>query len=870
MNIMEHEGLKTISESFTPVRRKESTLNDGRFGRDAEKEWTAARCNRLLRPLTSRIAILCKAKQDSLNCMKVQSKKGKWASDPNIDTPGKEITNNNAGWVGRKRVKRKYSGRAGTKRPEQPIANAEPFVKVASNGRGSSSSVPGEIVVPTPLLNRAWRKSASPYRAIPYKGNAPEHCQQMSIDSVSDRQTKARVLGASKTHTTGSQALCKIRNTMSPARFNIYEGIYNGLEGLLRATHPIAPKGHEKGPKSLLSLCLATVPKYITMEEKLLYSEIERVGSYSAIEKRDISTEIYDDLELFGSCGRGWKHLQSVVRSHGVQMIRDAILGDLLEYKFCEILVDLCIYSGHHEEAELILSSLLSAYKFPAPYRSFSDHVSHGPLSKIRKFVEVTNRTWYEYRQISILIKNGTLPLPWVATAAFTPIWNGLMQDLLLDHARADAAMFMNTVLPCLVEYLSSSDFSSDADLYKMCRSTLLTVLTTISSIILLGRGEEGFGAAHEWRMSESMSDNEIVGRQPVAADSPLGSLTTHKIRDSNRTATISDTHSKLLKDCVRLIRRNTKETDLQSTILLLACLVTEPNAEDISDLIIDTLCLMYEEDTDDENLSAEIPSRLAHKTLYNEAVSFLSSVARCCGKGASTSGFEYLQYIHWRLKMVTAGRRSKAMTIWHGIIVDSAFAFAQATPGQKYLDYADSLDGELHAESSKRPGGARKEAYHEPAAFRWEEGISSWVTATPAINNSKFKIIPINFQSDEAEFESPSSARSQRPVQLTRGTKRKCDDNKHDQPVEPETKLTSRCQKRARGQKAATFNVWNCDSGDDELNSSYESSENTHVLKNLQNVETRRRSKLRTKSQKASLTTNCKKELFSEDELGI
>ncbi|EDO04508.1 hypothetical protein SS1G_06991 [Sclerotinia sclerotiorum 1980 UF-70] len=707
---MEHGGLKTVSGSFTPVRRKESTLNDGRFGPDAEREWTAARCNRLLRPLTSRIAILHKAKQDSLNCMKVQSKKGKLVSDPNIDTSSQEITNNNADWVGRKRVKRKYSGRTGTKRSEQPIVNTEPFARVASNGRGSS--VPGEIVVPTPLLNRAWRKSASPYRPIPYKGTAPGHCQQMSTASVSDRQIKARVLGASKTHTIGSQALCKIRNTMSPARFNIYEGIYNGLEALLRATHPIVPKGHEKGPKSLLSLCLATVPKYITMEEELLYSEIQRVGSYSAIEKRDISTEVYDDLELFGSCGRGWKHLQSVVRPHGVQIIRDAILEDLLEFNFCEILVDLCIYSGHHDEAELILSSLLSAYKFPAPTKCFSDHVSHGPLSKIRKFVQVTNRT---------------------------------------------------------------------------CRTT-----------------------------------------------------------------TISDTHLKLLKDCVRLIRRNAKETDLQSTILLLACLVTRSNAEDTSDLIIDPLCQM-----------------LAHKTLYNEAVSFLSSVARCCGKGASTSGFEYLQDIHRKLKMVIAGRGSKTRAIWHGIIVDSAFAFAQATPGQKYLDYADSLDGELHAESSKRPGKGRKEAYHEPAAFRWEEGISSWVTATPASNNSKFKSIPINFQSDEVDFESPS-VRSQRPVQLNRGVKRQCDVNKHDHSGEPEMQLPSRPQKRTRRQKAAAFYVWHCESSDDELNSSYESSENTHVLKNLQNAETRRRSKLQTKTQKASLTINCKEESLSEDELGI
>lgn len=821
-------------DRFTPVRRKESTLNDGRLSRDIEKAWTAARCNRLLRPLTSRITILQKKKQSSFDCInKTQSKKGKSVSPSKIDALNEKTPNNNANWVGRKRVKRTYSGKIGNKGSGQHISNTESSIRVSSNDKRSSNSE--EFMIPTPLLNRAWRKTNSPYRAIPDRGAVFEHCQQIITDSDYNEPTKGRFFG-DKAPTLG-QAMRGIQNTLSSTRFNIYEGIYNGLDALLRATHPTTPKGPERGPKSLLSLCLATVPSYITMEEKLLSSEIERVGSHSAIEKRDISTEIYDDLELLGSSGRGWVHLQSVVRAHGVQLICDAILEGLLEYNFCERLVDLCIHSDSHDEAALMLSILLSVKKFPSPpsFQNRADAVLPWPLSNIREFVEKTNRTTgYEYRQLSILIQNGNLPLPWVATPAFAPIWTSLMQDLSVDHARVDAAMLMNTVLPLLVKYVSLSDSISDTDFYEGCTSTLLSLLTTISSIIILSRDDD-------------VGDNLK--------------------QDSKHTTAVSNTHSRLLKDCLAAIKRDAKETDLRSTVLLLACLVTETDAN-MSDFIVNSL---YEMDAEyDGNYDAEVPSQFLEWPLYNEAARFLSSVARCCGKGASTSGFEYLQHIHRRLQYVNTGKVLKARTIWHGIIVDSAFAFAQVTPGQKYLDYAESLDAELHATNLKRSDLVRKQTCHESRAFRWEEGISSWVTATPAPNVSKAKIIPPEFESDDLDFESPSIFRSQRPVQLSRGTKREYNSDEYDQSPAPGLQLSSRLERETRRGKTA-FDIWHHDSSDDELNSSYESFENTRVLKDLRNTATRRRSKFHeTKRQKHSPTINCKQLSFSEDELGI
>ncbi|KAF7948796.1 hypothetical protein EAE96_007985 [Botrytis aclada] len=864
---------ESFSYSFTPVRRDESTLNNGRLDQDTEKDWTTARCNRLLRPLTSRIAILRKNKQSSLNCVNAQPKKGKSFFDYNIDASDDPI------WGVRKRVGTTYSWKSTCKRrdtrgPGRHVDISESSLQLPPKGRtvALSDLSTEDIVVPTPVLNRAWRPSATwrkttpPYLPI---WTVPEDCKQRRPKSIlaADAPIRARPTGNS------AQVLNKMRATMGATSFHTLEGIYHGLDALLKATRSTTHKDHRRGPKSLLSMCLATVPKCITMEEKLLSSEIRNVGSYSAIGKRDISTEIYDELErLFDVSDRGWRHLRTLVRAHGVQIICDAILEGLLAFNFSELLVDLCIYSGHYDEAEVLLSSLLSVYKSPAPNQRAQNHALPGPLATLRSFVEETNRTGFSYRQFSLLIQSGNLPLPWVATSAFAPVWTGLMQDLSLSHARADATMFMDAVLPRLVDYVSLPNSSSDASFYEICRSTLLSVLTTITSIILLSRGGGGLEGEDEWEMSESLLYNEGDGGLPVAMDIPEGYLTTHEIQEVDHFTIISSTHFKLLKDCLEIVGRNNKKIALGSTVFPLACLVAEPNADDVPDFIINSLYETCVEDAGNTKSNVEDSFSFVQKPLsaYDEAVKFLTLVARCCGKGASTSGFEYLQYIHRRLKKVNTGKDLKARTIWHGIVVDSAFAFARVTPGQKYLDYADSMDSELHAGGSKRHDSAATEARRESTNFRWEEGISSWVTATPATNINKIRGMTTDFENEDVELESPSVARSQRPIRLSRGTKRKRDSIEHEQSTEPEMQAPSRAQMGTRRGNAASLSIFHNNSSDDELSSSHGSFANPRVLKDLGNVAPRIRSKLvNTKRQKENLSTR-EEASFSEDELGM
>jgi hypothetical protein len=77
-----------------------------------------------------------------------------------------------------------------------------------------------------------------------------------------------------------AESLREIRQKTTAARYTTYEGIYNGLEALLRATtHIKLETKHRKGARSLLSTSLRAVPYYIIQQEALLQAHMEETRS---------------------------------------------------------------------------------------------------------------------------------------------------------------------------------------------------------------------------------------------------------------------------------------------------------------------------------------------------------------------------------------------------------------------------------------------------------------------------------------------------------------------------------------------------------------------------------------------------------------
>ncbi|PBP22747.1 hypothetical protein BUE80_DR006423 [Diplocarpon rosae] len=684
------------SQAYTSVRRRDSTVNTRLFRADQEKEWTAARCHRLLRALTSRVAILQKDLIRFQSSGKDDSAEGKARSQQDRQ-PG------NADWAKtKKNIRHTYSNRGRS----DPVASKHGS-QAAVPCKIRRSMNPGELTIPTPILARARNKMALAHpKAISISA--------FEVPNPDDfRVTKrSRGLRTRDAHFQPFENLRELRLRTTETRYTTYEGICNGLEALLRTT---AGNGSEektkgKGAKSLLSMTLSAVPRYITQQESLLEAHMEETGSITALNKRDILTEIYDELECFGSSGRGWKQLRVIVRAHGVQIIKDAMVSGLLDEAFCGIVVAICINNFAMDEAQSLLSAHLSSKRYYGP-KNFYDTPSR-PISMLWKFTEFTRCTSFQFRELSRLLSTGFLPVQWLATKAFGPIWTAAIQLLSHDSINEDAIVFLDSAL-CLLSITRGTSGSANITILDAVKNTLSSLLTILTSIVILSRGTR----------SKCMADgSEVKARDDIVA---------------------------LLKGS---LASNERSGLLDAQILLL-----------LSNLFAQEDFL----DNDDRNafLVNLISCGLRQQgngcgisPAYTQAVDFICQIARCCGRGSSTSGFEHLEHLHLLLESLASEKDGSNAV--QGLMVDSAFAFAQKVPDRKHLDYASTMDArfcgrrmDVDTSLQEVPEEGGSEGV---SGFRWEEGIGEWVTATPAVHVAKRKAAALKSFAQESECDTP------------------------------------------------------------------------------------------------------------------
>lgn len=664
---------------FTPVRRRECDITTKQHnGGEQEQEWTTARCHRLLRALTSRVAIL--KKELSLISSSSGANQGANQNGVKVTKANRQRSsypNDDADWTKtgpkKNKLKRTYSNRGGRNRGSRVIPNTPRTGSVAG---GRKALIPGEILVPTPILARA--RGELPIEEDSLITNYEAEGQQTG------RNNRLASQGESGLRLSGSMR--GLRQSTTASRYAIYEGLHNGLETLLRSTND-QPKEIRKGARSMFSMCLRAVPEYIEQEEASSIAYLEETGTKSAIDTRDITAEIYNDLEYFGTSGHGWKHLRVVVRSHGIKVLTDAIRAGLLEVQFCSILITLCLQNSGTEEAERLLSSLLGSGPFPAP-KTLYDQVPRSILL-LRKFAEETGRHTFEYQQLANLLSSGLLPLGWLATRDFRSFWTGVVQRISPGPMDSGVLAFLDISLPLIAgsDYLGKG-FTEP--ILEAIESTFSSLLTTILSILILSMETKDLASANTCGTLVILFRGSLV---QFEASYP---------------------------------------SEGQSALLLVANLFAEGfgNLEQDLSLVWTILGQLRERLNGSEDSSKE----------YDNVVTFICSVARCCGRGSASSGFEHLEILHKTLEKSIENLEDSAA--FQGLIVDSAMAFANQTPEPDHINYASSLEKKFsrrniqpqHQPTICEAGNTRR-------GFRWEEGIGEWITATPINNFKKPKI---------------------------------------------------------------------------------------------------------------------------------
>ncbi|KAK0113165.1 hypothetical protein ONS95_014864 [Cadophora gregata] len=685
------------SHAFTPVRRRESTINTRVFDADQEQEWTAARCHRLLRALTSRVAIL---KKDIL-----------WLQDTakeNIRNERATIPQDSrsadAEWTKTKRrIRQTYSSRGG-RSGSNPQATKR-GLRSAAPKRERGSILPGEITIPTPILARA-RGNKPPVFQAPWSAHDEPRAEVVRANKRPRTRYPAND-GDGQFHQ--SETLRELRQKIPASRYTIYEGIYNGLEALLRATTKdgTAATTKPKGARSLLSMTLHAVPRYITQQEGLIEAHMEATGSRKALDQRDISTEIYDELESFGPSRYGWKCLKDVVRSHGIQVIRESVHSGLFEDSFCGVLIALCVNTFAIEEAQSILSALVSSREYPSP-RTLYDTPSR-PLRMLSNFTDFTSLASFQFRELSSIMASGLLPLEWLATKEFGSIWTKAMQRISPGQIDDDAIAFLDNALSLLSSAGPSPSTSGSNAVTEAVKNTFSSLLTTLSSIVILSKEAQ-------------RKDNYKIAHQ----------------------STQYDHITAILGGC--LVECGSADKQI---LLLLSNLIIQGDIvkqEDQNCSLVDLLLARLQH----KSISAASPS-------YFQAVNLICQVARCCGRASTSPGLAHLEQIH--LLMFAAAAEKDETSIVQGLIVDSAFAFAQKVPDREHIDYAAIVDERYSARRLDVEIGLHettgKDCDEDLSGFRWEEGIGEWVTATPA-GVAKTKAVAAKAFCGYSEFDTP------------------------------------------------------------------------------------------------------------------
>lgn len=714
--------------TFVAAQRTQCTMNSNSPHSGNSQSWTAGRCQRLLRPITSRIELL---KKDPIRYTAVgipdSIQTGSTPATAPSNVPAEdwlECEESNAYWAkGRKRVRRTYSARSKL----QDVSRADEIrgKLIALEGKNPGSKVklqPGEILVPTPILRRSRSLVVDPGRKL-----------LVDLSLIAPPKTKIVKRPRSPYATKGGEAhyelaetMRQINKTTNAARFKVYEGIYNSLEALLKATilhdeqallsasdtsvrqlYTSSTGSKCQRSRPLFSMCLRSVPNHIKEEERRVAIEAEEMGHKSAFDTRIISTEVYADLESFGTSEMGWRQLKTVVRVHGLQVISDAIEDGFLDANIASALVMLCVHTSFPDDAEILLTSLLKSSVYPdpkSPQSHFRDDPALLPLLTLEKFVKYTERPSYYHRQVTNLITSGSLSVTWLGTKHFASIWTSLFRSLSTDPFDRDATTFMTSILPLLCRAQSSSfgiheHLSPDQTLMQSVLDTALaSVLTTLLAMSMLSN-------SHIRNISHILKST-IIDCQLVSSElhGHGGAL----IAMANLLAGVeADEDASFVKQLVRFLRRKPCQ------------LWNSPGSSD------------------------HIPS-------------FVCSVARCCGRGSSGDGFEHLKIILERLMAFASLDNPEGACVLQQLVVDSAFVFADHRPYPKHLQYAQHIGAHVQRSFIHLKASPSKSRANSEIGFRWEEGINEWVMATPAIRFRGGQELGRSLADEDSDCETP------------------------------------------------------------------------------------------------------------------
>lgn len=708
--------------------------------RDSEPPWTTSRCHRLLRPLSSKIALLRKMKttgskelcdhiiDTSLGHHMPSSWDRCTSSQASQDSEACSTETlgiiDSSDWMNdtrpRKRLRRTYSSKSNVQPPTSD------HIPVPRRKRETSAGDMLRMVDKTLLLG--FTQLRDDYGGLALQGlrdDEPNKFPNAPTDTI-----EWEVGCGQKTPLRG--AFTKLARNLSPVNWRTLDGLYDGVLALLKATANEKPKEFrskatlpkitmERRPRSLFATCLRKLPDCI-IEEQLSTTTEDPENDV------DVSAIMYNYLEQMNtSDAGGWRPLKEVVRAHGIAILVAAIRESLINLPMARALMLLCLEQGAYDEAVSIVEAMITTMKplsKPETSRSllyaFRTSVT---LQTVQTMGMLTKYSNFEFDHLAKLFDANIIPFDWMYTPDMVDCWNRAVISTTQGRLDAkEAALLLRTVVsrahrmdnPSLLENIHELRLHSGKKPRKVhklgktaCHKPIQVTLEAISD------GEEA---------------DVLSGEMVSVFSNLLTILCVTSLLESSRTSVLTDIgqearRSEELHFCVS---SQCHSCDINHAHLSLSLLASTIATQPLDHHCLDALI---------RGLTKTRPD------FHVTAGTFLCNVAQCYGRMVLKDPFEKLQVLINRLGHSVANRTydQSRRAAFNAIYINAAFKLAEQSGQPKHFEGALALEQRLgggKAEHAFRTPGKTPAHHREQArsGFRWEEGICEWVARSPEV----------------------------------------------------------------------------------------------------------------------------------------
>ena len=676
--------------------------------------WTTARCNRLLRPLSSKIALLRKAQEldalkDSVKgrdvaCLPFHTTSSRGNIHSNCQKASTLNTHSLSGDPSprpRKRVRRTYSSKEGGHgfRDDAKKNQVDAILSLSQNI---------QIKNPSLLDLKNDKRSAVPLNGLLVCKNGAQVADICARDLLRQRA-----------------------RSMGPDRWKLYEGIQTGFDALLKATQTTVPTTRT-GARSLFSTCLRKIPGYIADQEQ--WSKMQNPDN-----SVDVASNVYTELVTFGtSLEGGWKPLKEVVRAHGVAMIESAVRDGVINCSIASTLIILCIHRGAIDEAQQLVECVISTLKFvPRPAGTHDWLFSNSSLSILNYFALQTGRYGFLFRQLSRLFNDGTIPIEWISCGELAYFWSEVLRSIKQDdcHSNDAAALFQTAVF-------RSYGFPTTAIAIRLHTLRLRSKSTIYRSQLSHIMNSDKLPKAQDHPPLNGFRTNEMAQEMHKTSLDLLAMLVSQVFTQNPAPTSdlVTPQTSLLLLQNMAVQAHQFGEIE---RLFPKFCKSSSSLAESLFFLFLAAATSSASNTQADSNLYHTI-DQIRSTNLSNEfpdkAATFLCKIAESCGRTSCNESFLYIQQVV-----------SQFMRIYNAVDADGietgrfigkigatiAVRYSVSTGIPRHLSWAMDIKSYVDRATvgldRQTPG---KTPTHKSAktklGFRWEEGICEWVAGTP------------------------------------------------------------------------------------------------------------------------------------------